>query len=331
LPCLRSNLPYNMRYLILLIACAIAFPANSQQISGQVIDKETQKPIPNATIYFDGTFLAAITDSSGTFTLRSTMSENVPVIVSSIGYTSQKISDYPVNRPLLVELQPKIYELKEVVVTDDGMSRGQKLNIFKREFLGLSRSAKETLIENEDDIFLTFNSAKKTLEAFSDKPIAIHNKYLGYKILYYLDNFTVIPGATAFDGNAKFTESTISRSDKSRQLKRRRDAVFLSSRMYFIRALWNNELEKNGFKIYDIDGRRLKYEDIVIERDSQKYIKLPSIVKIGRGQNASYLSQKDAQTYSYIDSNGYYDASMLTWRGPLAGQRVGDLLPFEYQ
>jgi hypothetical protein len=240
-----------------------------------------------------------------------------------------RISDYP-DTLLVIHLEPKTYNLREITVVDDGMSFEDKLSIFKKEFLGISRAALECIIENEDDITFKYDRKKKILEAFSDQPLIVSNIDLGYKVSYFLDNFMVTEGTTVLNGNAKFEDNLLGDKRDSSAIKGRREETYVDSRMFFVRCVWKNELEKNVFKIYGPSGNRLNSGNLLVVKAGIKYLRVPNLIRIVRNESVSTLIAQNRFALSYIDQNGYYDAKELIWRGTMAAQRVGDLLPFEY-
>ena len=68
----------------LLFITNIAFAQDRGSLSGKVIDKSTQKPIPNANIVLDGTQKGAIADSSGLFRITGIELKTYNISITSI-------------------------------------------------------------------------------------------------------------------------------------------------------------------------------------------------------------------------------------------------------
>lgn len=317
-----------MRHLILTLLLLTSSEVFAQVITGRVLDAKTSLPIARASVYIEGSFRTAISDSTGYFSLYTGVSNHVPIVVSCVGYSSLKISGY--STPLKITLEPKTYQIGEVVVVDDGMSYVDKLTIFKMEFLGVSLMASTCIIENEDDLVFRYDRSKKSIEVISAKPIIIYNKELGYRVNYFLESFVVVKGRTVLNGSAKFEDNLATSVKDSAKIIDNRKEAFQASRMFFIRSIWNNELEKNNFELYNLNGKRLFANDLIVVKDKSKYLRVPYPIKIIRHGVESILMGQSRYTRSYIDKNGYYDADELIWNGAMATQRVGDLLPFEY-
>lgn len=106
----------NKFYLIaFLFVVSIGY---SQQISGIVLDSESDLPIPGATVLVKGTTIGTNTDFDGNFSLDN-VSQGDILIVSSIGFVTQEVVvDSQLN--YVVELNEDVETLDEVVVMGYG-------------------------------------------------------------------------------------------------------------------------------------------------------------------------------------------------------------------
>ena len=302
---------------------------NAQTLSGIVYQEGTDSVIAKATVYYNGSLASTITDELGRFKLKS-IEGKIPVIVSCIGYHSETVEDYPKNETLKVYLKPKINELKEVIIRNDGMTREEKVRQFRKEFLGTSEFALSCTIDNTEDIDLAYSKSDKTLTAYCSEPIQITNEKLGYKVSYYLESFIKSPKNTKFSGNYVFTE--LGGLIDSSQVIINREKAYRGSRMAFIRGLWSNNLDETGFRILTAFYDPIPADSILVRNEqSQKFINLKSRLLIthrSRPGKITYVSQ--LKPYAFISEQGFYNTS-LQWAGFMTMQRVGDLLPFEYQ
>ncbi|MFV8347643.1 TonB-dependent receptor domain-containing protein [Flavobacterium sp. ZB4P13] len=106
-----------MRVYLLFLSlffCSLTFAQNS--ISGIVTDSNNQ-PIPGANIKIVGDTSGAITDFDGSFTLQSSRKPPFTIEVTSVGYSSQKISVSSNTQKLVVKLQDEETKLNEIVVS----------------------------------------------------------------------------------------------------------------------------------------------------------------------------------------------------------------------
>src|SRR4051812_24560617 len=121
-----------MRHIFIIAVCLMVMAsARAQTITGKVVDATSGKPIPNASIYLNGTSKGTSSDNTGKFSLV-TAERNIPLVVSCVGYQSQIINNYN-NSILHIALVPRAMDLKEVVI--GGMPRAEMMKIFLTEFI----------------------------------------------------------------------------------------------------------------------------------------------------------------------------------------------------
>jgi hypothetical protein len=324
-----------MKRFVVLLLVALPVLLKAQVISGKVFLEGTTTPINNASIYINGSTNGTSTDASGSFSLKvdNTL---IPLIISCVGFYSTTTADYSIGKPLIIYLKTKAHIMHVVDIGSDGMSRIEKMKLFKREFLGTTSNAQSCIITNEDDIELKYIKSKTILTAECSSPIVIQNKKLGYTLHYYLDDFNYNKkGNTIFTGNCLFKETQKSKdANELKEITKRREDVYAVSRMYFIRALWSNHIEEAGITLYnsEYEGWSQAGYDGIIKTDSagNKYL-MPYVIRVVFFGDIHHISSITKKTpLAYIDKNGFYGAG-LQWSGQMSKQRVGDLLPFEYK
>jgi hypothetical protein len=350
---LKKTTSFKVLLIVLLLSPALLW---AQAVTGRITDAVTGKPLERVSVYFDGTYQGTVSDSLGNFTLSNAIKTSSPLVVSFMGYESQKISSYAdVN--LNIALKRKVIELTEVTIgAADEISRAKAMKMFLKEFIG--EDTKDCVIENPDEIYFRYNKKKDLLIADAEKPLIITNKTLGYKITYFLSSFSHTPYLqTKYKGNYFFTEDTAGlKPAKVKAIMKARDDAYFGSRMHFIRSLWANELGKNYFSIYKtpkgvVDQNNtykieaanlLRFDDIVQIADGQKFIMLAKeagadnekfnsneVFVTYKNGNESLMQQKDGYTGVIIDENGFYDEG-LEWKGNISVYRISMLLPFEF-
>lgn len=329
----------------MILFAGINMAAYSQVIVGTVYETGTNNTISSSTIYFDGAFAGTLTDKDGKFSLDVTKYAALPLTISSIGYFSVTLTNYPTDKPLKIYLTPKVYELNEVLVTSKSLARKRKeyMKLFKEEFLGTTYNADNCEIINENDISFNYDSSKDTVRAFASNPIIINNLALGYKITCYLDKFEYYKQDNSFllRGNFVFNEDMAKDGpDKNLSAKiyeQRRFSTYPGSRMHFFRALWKNGLEEEGFSIKNSDNKFLSYEDVVKQDVNNplnspdnkiKYINYEGDLIIYYYDEVTTLKLLKPRVYFYID--GKYDSTATTWEGEMIKKRIGDMLPDVY-
>jgi outer membrane receptor protein involved in Fe transport len=106
-----------MRVYLLFLSlffCSLTFAQNS--ISGIVTDSNNQ-PIPGANIKIVGETAGSITDIDGKFTLNSSKKPPFVIIVTSVGYGSQRVAVSSNNQKVTVKLADEETKLNEIVVS----------------------------------------------------------------------------------------------------------------------------------------------------------------------------------------------------------------------
>lgn len=330
----------------------------AQGIKGKVTDAETGTPMPNASVYLNGTYTGTITDSLGKFSLK-TAKTNIPLIISYLDYESQEINNYSDTTVLNIVLKHHAQDLKEVTISaNDGMSRAKKLKIFLKEFIGSTNS--DCVIVNPDDIWLHYRPKAQELTAGADKPLIIYNKKLGYKIVYFLSSFINVPLKSTYKGNYVFAEDTAGmKPAEIKKILQERDKVYWGSRMHFIRSLWDSKLYKNNFSVYRpfkdtllngkatyaynyavADSTSLAYGKLVKAVNdhvyhNQKFLIIPGEISITyqKSRNdikTSFIRITNDYTGALIDSDGNYGHG-LQWKGDMGISRVNQLLPNEFK
>ena len=339
--------------LLVVSSCSLGY---GQIIKGTVMDKNTHDGIMYALVYFDGTFVSTYANQNGYFQLDISKNFSMPLTISAIGYYSDTINNPSTDKLNIIYLAPKTYKLNEVVITAIGNSITRKTNlgIFKKEFLGETMNAKKCNITNEDDIMLNnYTHSYKfrisngnslivnidTLKAFCSNPIKIVNKALGYNLTYYLDKFEYcsLYKYLLIIGNCIFKVDSIYNKRQQKRFEERRKSAYLGSRMHFIRTLWENNLDSVGFTVKTSNNNRIPYDRLAAQSDILagsyylKYINYHGLISIAyysKSPNSHIMIEKDKV---YFNKNCILNPLDVSWSGEMARQRIGDLLPFEYE
>lgn len=113
----------------LLGATTSVFAQATASIAGEIVDAASRKPITSAQVTLRGTALRAVTDLSGSFTIRSVPPGQHAVDVRKIGYEplardSIMVSSGEVVR-LSLTMTPAAFRLAEVTVTPGSFSSSE--------------------------------------------------------------------------------------------------------------------------------------------------------------------------------------------------------------
>ena len=115
-----NMLQRNIIFGMLLLIPTLLHAQNRGSISGKVIDKLTQKPIPNTNIVLEGTGKGTAADSNGLFRITEIELRTYNLIFTTIGYKTEILYNITINAGnenfVNVELEPQAGGLEEVVV-----------------------------------------------------------------------------------------------------------------------------------------------------------------------------------------------------------------------
>lgn len=353
---LAKTLQMKHLFLLLLLLCTGTIWA--QNIAGHVYSAADGRPLEGASVYLDGTTLSTTTDADGYFKVTSTQQYSAGLVVSFIGFQTQRIADpYKNGQPLIINLVPEILNLKEVVVSKNKplFSRQQMLNAFKEQFLGTSDAARSCTILNENDIYLTYDEQTFTLNAEAEKPILVRNTTLQYDISYDLKSFRVKFRAKSIDKidalTCNISGYTLFRDrSKNGNANRLRQEAYYGSVPHLMKTLSNNSWDKGGFYMYKLHSK-FRPQDLLQVTDSagvKKVKVLPEAKQIQKAYNRQFKSDEEVtfnvsdrrnrtsfiifnQDEFYIDKNGMvFPLEALMFGGYLGSLKTGDMLPADY-
>lgn len=332
-----------VKKLFLLIFLSFSFFGMSQSFSGIVIDSKTKLPVESASIYFDNTTIGTTTNQKGAFTISYNDAVQSPLIISYLGFETVSIFDYRQKNNITIELKASLNTLDRVIVNaNDGLTRRQKLRLFRKQFLGSSQFSKTCKILNEDDLVLRYNKREKTLSVSAISPVLIQNKALQYLVSYDIvvfdlefryveekNNIFNIKQLT-FAGNMFY--KNLEKFNK-RKAEKNRIKAYNGSVLQFMRALYNEDLEASNYQIYHkrfITDPWKHFKIKPIEDSTLKEVLLDKKVTI--------LYDKEYQSdVTFLNSEilidvygNFTDVTSVLFSGHMGRQRVGSLLPLDF-
>jgi hypothetical protein len=301
-----------------------------------------------AAVYFDGTLFGTTTDIDGKFSLNITAQINAPLVVSYVGYDKIYLKDINFNRRYKFILEESTQSLREVVVFSNKFSRDQMMKVFKKQFLGLTKGGKQCVIENEEEIYFSYDKEKFVLNAYADKPIIINNPYLGYKVYFDLISFDAkfykysIQNAAIFSsiyvGTSRFEEI-----DNSKKIKKNREKTYHGSFLEFFRNFAKMDWGSNKFLLFynrfqDNPNDHFTVKDTlgakkVFIRAQERGLRSKDFVaEFSLLHNKKEQSKIIFHTDNFmIDNFGLFsNYDKIYFSGALSEKKVGDLLPSNY-
>lgn len=108
----------------LLSFLGIISSAQTFEVSGTVLDRQSSAPLPGASIVIKGTTRGAIADAAGQFILK--VNKNDILHISDLGFESREIQINGSEKNLVIKLGKATNDLNEVVVTALNISKAKK-------------------------------------------------------------------------------------------------------------------------------------------------------------------------------------------------------------
>lgn len=236
----------------ILFVCLCALQATAQQVVSGKISNEAGQPIAGCSVFIANTVRGTSSAADGSFRLSDFPPGKHDLVISAVGYETRvyHISEELLPMTLNVVMKIKVKELENVTVepSEEG-SWAEWGKFFIDNFIGTTANASQCHINNTVDIRFRFYKKSRRLVAYADKPIVIENNVLGYIIHYQLEDFEADfeNGSVVFLGYSLYEEMTgkeklIKRWEKSRQ------KAYEGSVMHFMRAIYQNRLQEEGFE-----------------------------------------------------------------------------------
>jgi hypothetical protein len=240
-----------MKLICFLLLSFTVFSQEKYRISGSVKDAKTGVGISGASIYLEGTTLGTQADSAGNYHVNRVAAGRYRLVASFVGYKPhiQFIEVRTESKVLNLTLEEDNQTLDEVRVSSTRDKTWEKqIRIFEKAFLGDSYNRKEVQILNKEVV--NFEEDDDRLIAKAIAPLVIENQSLGYKITYTLDRLEKTRDLTSFRGLARYELIRSATPKQQRRWDENRKDAYLGSLSHFLKALFDNQLEAEGFNAY---------------------------------------------------------------------------------
>lgn len=118
---MKLSFIHTIAYLLILLASSQPLQAqNNGRITGQIINKLTQLPLPNISVILNGSTKGTTTDSSGSFRITGLPLKTYSISFSGVGYKTQTLYNVIVNagneNNFNIELEPATNALDNIVI-----------------------------------------------------------------------------------------------------------------------------------------------------------------------------------------------------------------------
>ncbi|HVK96198.1 MAG TPA: carboxypeptidase-like regulatory domain-containing protein [Flavisolibacter sp.] len=351
-------------FLLLLFFVTSNYIYSQGNLSGQVVDAETQEPLIGASVFAQNTTRGTITDKEGNFSMYLNKG-GYEIIVSFTGYENKKINlEMTTDRFFNLQLQKADNSLSEVIIksTNEVADGWEKYgDFFLKHFIGATPFADSCTLQNPQALKFLFYKRLNRLKVLATQPLLIENRSLGYNLRYQLDSFvhSYNTDINSYRGQCLYTGME-GDEQQQKMWSANRLKAYYGSRLHFLRSYYDSSLKQEGFNV-DIlasSNRLNKFDRLVNPYDSAYYffddstenaeLWFPLKVSISYNKKApekEYLQQyklpKDVPIQiSYVDfvdaivinPNGYF-SDQRSWinQGYWSWKNLADQLPYDYE
>ena len=240
---------------IIILAILFSSPCFAQRmIKGIVVNKASSEPIAGGSVFISNTSKGTVTDKLGAFELNDIPVGKYDLVVSSVGYETSVYSFSTEELPLKLrfEMDVRVRELENVTVEASVEEGWDKWGlVFMDNFIGRTPNAEQCRIKNREAIHFRYYRKSNRIIAYSDEPLIIENRSLGYRINYQMENFEVnfSKGSSAFAGYPLFDDMDKNRRTPRSRWQKARDKAYYGSMMHFMRSVFSNSLNADGFDV----------------------------------------------------------------------------------
>jgi CarboxypepD_reg-like domain len=260
-------------YYTILFFLIFASSSKGQSIlKGTVLDSATKLPITGVNVFLSTTSLGTSTDEKGNFSISRVPQGKYELICTALNYTTlvTQVQINQLEEKQTIYLSSSANVLKEVIVESydsDGWERWG--DYFKENFIGKNTFLKNCYLKNPSVVKFKYNRRNNTVRAFAHENLQFENNNLGYTIDYLLINFefNLNDNQFKFTGYPLFKEMTSTNTDQLKKWKITRLDTYKGSLMYFIRSLFANQLQTDGYEMYPL----IKVDDFEKKRVKQLY------------------------------------------------------------
>jgi hypothetical protein len=292
---------------ILLFCIYLGFVCSffSQTISGK-IQAESGSAISDVNVYLDGTKISTVSTSDGRFTLDIHGQKSGNLIFQKDSYET---SIFPVDKAIGKSVKViinKVSDIEEVVIVPyTEQAYKDFINYFLDQFIGLDRD--NIRIKNQRMLRFSYDKKNHFLKVKAPETLIIENKKLGYTIQYNLINFEADLKAksTSYLGTSFFKETSF-----RKEIVLNRMNAYKGSMMHFLRSLYNNELEKEGFIVNH--ARRIPNPAYPTETELQRLNDHFEIVKSQKNSTLPWTDELEAISQKKMKNTEFLMAILKT-------------------
>jgi CarboxypepD_reg-like domain len=260
-------------------------------ITGRVLNDVSGEPLYGASVYINNSTIGSTTGADGSYVLFNVMPGTYDIIVSFVSFDPiiHRVNVGDKAMKFTFRMNEKVTQMRNILVMSDELRR-KRLETFRELFLGITLAGERSGILNEEDILFEEGEKKGEIIAFSETPLIVINRELGYKIYFELKEFYLdeVQGRSHFIGFTRYEELE---KGNPKKWEKRRLQYYMGSTMHFYHCLSDGNTEENDFRIFritELKGSQMKVMtavlgDSIMTRDTiskLKYLNVEGSLKV---------------------------------------------------
>jgi hypothetical protein len=259
-----------MRFIFIWIFSLSSIVIHAQKrLTGKIVVEESQVPIASASIFLSNTSVGTISKVDGSFIIDPLPAGRYNLVVAMLGYETyiKEINSNQIPDFLLIALTPKATELQEVIVGNYEKNGWEKWgDLFMDMLIGKTPNSYDCKLLNKNAVKFRYNKKENILSAYADEPLILVNSALGYELSYELINFEYNYKSRIFfyQGHPLFKEKKSKNNRQQIRWASNRAQTYEGSLMHFMRSLFRNNLQNDGFELRKIIKNRTPNTSITL-------------------------------------------------------------------
>jgi len=242
LPCLRLGAQSGAEYTV----------------TGHIFDSETKAPLYLANVFLSNTTWGAASDENGAFRIDRVKPGVYQMVITMMGYEKQVrpvVIPRTRQQSIPVFLKPTVYNMESVAVEAEVPREWHRhLDRFKREFLGMSVNAQNTIIENPEVLDFSADRMSGLFRAVSAGPLHVENNALGYRITFFMQSFNAKTAAyLRYTGEARFIPMDPPDKETQALWEKNRRTAYEGSIVHFFKSALQGRSRREGFFMYILE------------------------------------------------------------------------------
>lgn len=282
----------------------------SSTISGWVRDEKSKEPIVGAHVFINGSTIGTTTDAYGNYKLFDVPPGNYIIVFSHVGYqlaSYEMNANSPAHHKVNAALQPSVNLLKDLEISSmpivDDIDWIDYYRKFSDQFIGNATNSSRCTFVNPEVLEFAHSDSLDRYEAVAKEPLVMINEGLGYRVIFNLDSYSCSVKEVRFHVTARFENLEVDSRRVRKRWEKNRERSYKGSKFHFFKALMADELDAEGFVMYNIKnldevnklGTPIKASEVLFGSEkTHKFLKFEDyLVVIYRGELQSIGYQQD--------------------------------------